>query len=185
MQVQLPNVRIAFCDSLYVKRSVMDGKPQHSANFILKPNSDAHKTILKAIQEVGQVKWGAKWPKIEKELNAANKICCKDGDLKSDYDGFEGNFFIAASNSMTKVGVFDRDANLTEDESLIYAGCYVNGVIDVWAQDNNYGKRINARLEGVQFLRDGDAFGAARINTKNLFKPIDTEVFDDAEAMLG
>ncbi len=184
MQVQLQNVRIAFCDSLHQKRSVMDGKPQHSATFIMAPGDAAHTAIEKAIAEAGQAKWGAKWSKVHKELSASNKLCLKDGDLKAGYDGFEGNFFVAASNSVSKVGVFDRDANMTDDESLIYAGCYVNGVIDVWAMDNNYGKRINARLEGVQFVRDGDSFGAARVNTANLFKPVDEEMFADSEALV-
>jgi len=29
----------------------------------------------------------------------------------------------------------------------------------LWAQNNQYGKRINAQLDGVQFVRDGDPFG--------------------------
>ena len=40
-----------------------------------------------------------------------------------------------------------------------YAGCIVNGQVDVWAQDNpEFGRRINAELTGVQFVRDGEAF---------------------------
>ena len=39
-----------------------------------------------------------------------------------------------------------------------YAGCYVNAVLEFWAQDNKFGKRVNATLMGVQFFRDGDAF---------------------------
>jgi hypothetical protein len=40
-----------------------------------------------------------------------------------------------------------------------YAGCYVNASVEVWVQDNQWGKRVNCTLRGVQFLRDGDAFG--------------------------
>jgi hypothetical protein len=31
-------------------------------------------------------------------------------------------------------------------------------VIELWAQNNNYGKRINANLLGVQFLKDDEPF---------------------------
>ena len=31
-------------------------------------------------------------------------------------------------------------------------------VIEAWAQDNGFGKRINASLGGVQFVKDGAAF---------------------------
>jgi hypothetical protein len=41
----------------------------------------------------------------------------------------------------------------------------------VWAQDNKYGKRINASLEAIQFVRHGEAFGAKPV--------IAEEVFDD------
>ncbi|MNP74169.1 hypothetical protein D3C76_1710040 [compost metagenome] len=31
-------------------------------------------------------------------------------------------------------------------------------IVDIWAQDNSYGKRINAQLQGIQFVKDGEAF---------------------------
>jgi hypothetical protein len=188
MQISLPNVRIAFCDSLFTKKSIMEGKPQHSATFIMEPGSEAYETMVKTIQEVGKTKWNTKWSAIHKQLTLNNAICFKDGDIKSTYDGFEGNWFVSANNSQSKVGVFDRDAKLTDDESLIYAGCIVNGVVDVWAQDNNYGKRINARLEGVQFVRDGESFGAARTNTANMFnklEPVEVSHDDEFAELLG
>jgi len=185
MQIQLENVRIAFCNSLHVKKSVMEGKPQHSATFIMTPGQGAHKLLEQTIQEVGTAKWGAKWKQIEKELRATNKVCIKDGDVKAGYAGFEGNYFVSASNSRSKIGVYDQDANMTDDESLIYAGCQVNGVIDVWAQAHqSYGKRINATLIGVQFVKDGESFGAAAVSTANLFKPVDVELVEDELAEL-
>jgi len=48
---------------------------------------------------------------------------------------------------------------LTENDNRIYAGCYVNAIVVLWAQNNNYGKRINANLLGVQFVADGSPFG--------------------------
>ncbi|MNP47458.1 hypothetical protein D3C76_1415120 [compost metagenome] len=53
----------------------------------------------------------------------------------------------------------DRDrTQLTAQEGKPYSGCYVNVIVDIWAQDNSYGKRINAQLQGIQFVRDGEAF---------------------------
>ena len=31
-------------------------------------------------------------------------------------------------------------------------------MLDIYAQDNGYGQRINATLKGVQFIADGEAF---------------------------
>mgnify|MGYP001230954780 CR=1 FL=1 len=36
---------------------------------------------------------------------------------------------------------------------------YVNANIELWAQNNAYGKRINATLLVVQFSKDGEPFG--------------------------
>jgi tripartite-type tricarboxylate transporter receptor subunit TctC len=47
---------------------------------------------------------------------------------------------------------------LTEDDNKPFAGCYVNATIRLWAQDNQYGKRINAQLRAVQYVKDGAAF---------------------------
>ena len=56
--------------------------------------------------------------------------------------------------------MFDQLRNeLVESSGKPYSGCYVNAIIECWAQDNKeFGKRINFGLKGVQFLRDGDAF---------------------------
>jgi hypothetical protein len=55
--------------------------------------------------------------------------------------------------------VIDRDKSpLTAEDGKPYSGCYVNCSLELWAQDNSYGKRINAQLGGVQFFKDGDAF---------------------------
>jgi len=42
----------------------------------------------------------------------------------------------------------------------------------VWAQDNQYGKRINAKLRAVQFYKDGAPFGEGRIDVSKEFAPI-------------
>jgi hypothetical protein len=53
---------------------------------------------------------------------------------------------------------------LTEDDNVVYAGCYVNAIITLWVQNNSYGKRVNAQLDGVQFAKDGEPFGAGGID---------------------
>ena len=66
---------------------------------------------------------------------------------------------IKAANNKRPM-VIDRDKSpLTEDDNKIYAGCYVNAVIELWFQNNGFGKRVNANLLGVQFLKDGEPFG--------------------------
>ena len=45
----------------------------------------------------------------------------------------------------------------------------VNATVNVWAQDNKYGKRVNAQLLGVQFYADGDSFGGGAVGSVDDF----------------
>lgn len=99
-------------------------------------------------------------------------LCLHDGDEKAEYEGFPGNFFLNAANK-ARPAVIDRDRSpLIQADGRPYAGCYVNAVIDIWAQDNNFGKRVNASLGGVQFLRDGDAFAGGGVAAPDDFDDI-------------
>lgn len=172
MQVKIPDARLAF-GHLYTAKQVMgQGEPAFSASFIIDKNSPAVKTLNATIEAVAKAKWGDKAPGILKTLRAGDKVCLRDGDIKPDYEGFPGNFFVSARNK-TRPVVKDRDTSpLTEADGKPYSGCYVNGVLDIWAQDSpQFGKRVNATLQGVQFVRDGDAFSGA--------PPLKDDVFDD------
>ncbi len=162
MKITLKNVRLAF-PALFEAATVNgEGEPAFSAAFLLPPTHPQIKEIEAAQEAVGKDKFGAKWPTIRKEIVANNRMVLKDGDTKSSYAGYEGNLFINARNK-TRPTVIDKDRSpLTAQDGKPYAGCYVNAIIELWPQDNNYGKRINASLSGVQFLRDGEAFSGGR-----------------------
>lgn len=158
MKVKLSNVRLAFPQLFEAKTVNGEGKPAFSATFLLDPMHPDIKTLNAAIDAAAREKWGAKADTILKQARAADKVCLHNGDLKSAYAGFEGNFYVSARNATRPLVINADKSPLTEADGKPYAGCYVNVSLDIWAQDNNYGKRINASLGGVQFLRDGDAF---------------------------
>lgn len=174
MKLKLTNVRVAFPQFFEAKTVNGEGKPAFSGSFLIDPADPQVKAINAAIEQVAREKWGAKADAILKQMRATDKVCLHDGDLKSQYDGYPGMLYVSA-RSATRPLVIDSDKTpLTEADGRLYAGCYVNASIELWPQDNNYGKRINASLRGVQFFRDGDAFaggGAA-----------DESEFDDCTA---
>ena len=69
--------------------------------------------------------------------------------------------------------VLDKDARtvITSDSGKLYAGCYVNATIDIWAQSGEFGPAIRCTPIGVQFVRTGDAFTGA--------PPATTDDFED------
>lgn len=158
MKLKLTNVRAAFM-KVWKAEAVNGGdKPVFGCSFLLDPTDPQVKVIKAAMADVAKEKWGGKAGAIMKEMEAGGKLCLKDGNSKASYEGFEGMLFVSAS-SATRPLALNRDKSpLTEEDGVLYSGCYVNCSLELWAQDNNWGKRINAQLGGVQFFKDGDAF---------------------------
>jgi len=165
-KIQLKNVRLSF-PSLFQK-GTYEGKEnnKYEATFLIpKKDSETKKMVDEAIEKA-IIDYGKKI-KISKD-----RYCIKDGD-DSELDGYENNWSLKAGNKRRPIAIGRDKASLTEEDNLLYAGCYVNAVVDFWIQDNSYGKRVNANLHGVQFVKHGDAFGS----------PVEdvTEVFDDLD----
>ena len=176
MKVIIQNARLAF-PSLFTADEKFGN---YGGQFLVEPDSKAVAKMEAAIEQVAKEKWGAKAEATLKGIRAKNNICMYSGDLKADYDGFEGMVAISAGNPKRPT-VVDRAKNpTTESDGLVYAGCYVNVILDVWAQDNEWGKRINAKLLGVQFFKDGDSFGSGATVSEDDFDDLSAEDEDDA-----
>lgn len=161
MKVVLENVRLAFSHpGLFVASAVNgEGQPKFSCSLILQPGHAGIKAIEDAALKCAQEKWGAKAAQMIAAMKAQDKHPLHNGDTKTSYDGFPGNFFVSA-RSVKKPLVIDRDRTpLDQSSPRLYPGAYVNAIIDLWAQDNQFGKRINAQIQGVQYFADGDSFG--------------------------
>lgn len=177
MKIKLTNVRLAFPQLFEAKTVNGEGEPAFSAAFLLEPGHAGIKELRAAFEKLGSEKWGAKWPTIKKEIEAKDRYALHDGDTKADYAGFPGNLFVSSRNK-TRPLVIDRDKTpLTAQDGKPYAGCYVHASIELWCQDNNYGKRINASLRGVQFYKDGDAFAGGGAASEDEFDA--EEIADD------
>jgi hypothetical protein len=153
MKIKLQNVRLSF-PSLFKAKAVNDGEPRFSCSLLLNKKEDAAQidVLRKGCIEVAHLKWG---PKLPKGLTYP----VKDGSTK-DYDGYTDKIMFISASNQHRPSVVDRDLDpLAEEDGKPYAGCYVNAVIRLWAQDNKWGKKINAQLCGVQFSTDGEAFG--------------------------
>ena len=158
MKIKLNNVRLSFPQLFEAKTVNGEGKPAFSAAFLISPKDPQIAMINTAISTVAAEKWGAKADAILKTIRAADKTCLHSGDLKSNYDGFEGMMYISARNPLKPSVVDTNRSPLVAEDGRPYAGCYVNAVLELWTQDNNYGKRVNATLMGVQFYKDGESF---------------------------
>lgn len=166
-KITLKNVRISF-PSVFRKATFSGEETKFEATFLMDKEDQADQIAGIEGKIDALLKEKLKGVKLK-----ADKICLKDGD-DIDYAGYAGNMSIKASSAKRPL-VLGRDRSpLTEEDGKIYAGCYVNAIIELWAQNNTYGKRINANLLGVQFIKDGEPFADGVSASVN-----DFDVFDD------
>jgi len=112
------------------------------------------------------------WPK---GIPAGLKTPLRDGGEKSHIDGYGEDVMFINANNKARPEIRDRDGRtpLAEEDGRPYAGCYVHAILQLWAQDNKWGKRINASLLGIQFAGDGDAFSGGAKADDDDFEDLD------------
>lgn len=174
-RITLKDVRLAFPSVFEATTVGGEGNPRYSAMLVLPPDHPQFSEIKAKMLAVAKEKWKDKGAATYTSLEKTDKLALHDGDTKAQYDGLAGNFFVsAAAQESARPTVVNADRTpLTAKDGVLYPGCYVNVLLEFWPQDNKYGKRINAQLRGVQFLRDGDSFSAGR--------PADGNEFDAVE----
>jgi hypothetical protein len=98
-----------------------------------------------------------------------DRLFMRNGD-DSERESEQG-YYIISANSKKPLVALDKFQQRVDDattiEEMFYAGCYVNAVIKPWVQnDKEFGKRVNAYANAVQFVKDGDPLGSS-FNTDN------------------
>ncbi len=181
MKVKLQNVRLAFPALFEAKTVNGEGAPAYGASFLIETTDKANlAAINKAIDAVATEKWGAKAAGHLALMRKTDKVALHDGDLKAQYAGFAGMMFVS-SRSAARPLVLDKDKTpLQAADGKPYGGCYVNATVELWAQDNKYGKRVNAQLLGVQFYADGDSFGGGAVGSADDFDDLAVGAEKDA-----
>lgn len=201
--IPLKGPRLSFA-RLYTPKAFQPGQdPRYEATYLLDPSdkdgAESIKLVLSTAAKLGQAvhgvvpyevrKLAAKFapglmkpidPKVHKPDGI--KVAFGDGDEKA-YDGYAGMMYVASHNKVRPAVVNRRREAVVEGEDgAPYSGCYVNAKITLWGQDNQYGKRINANLRSVQFLRPGSAFGIGTVDPDEEFEALEDEEPSRSEA---
>lgn len=165
MQIILKEVPLAFPSIFDPKRVGADGAMRYSAAFPIEPNSVNDKQIRKAVSEACIAQWGDQAKSVLVKLSGDNRVCYKQKELTdkegATYNGFEGRHALNASNGSKPHAVGLDKKPLDPVDRVLYAGAIVNAIVDIWAQDNAWGRRVNCTLGAVQFVRDGEPLGGA------------------------
>lgn len=173
-RIRIDNVRFNFTNTLFTAKAGTEAgsKEKFSVVSIIEKNHPQLAAIKAAIREAAVNKWSAKADDILKSLQASDRLCLHDGDGKSEHPGYAGKFYINASNEM-RPGVFGPNREpLVVGDGKPYSGSYGNVILEMWAQDNKYGKRVNASLLGAQYIKDGDRLSGGGVAAADDFEAI-------------
>lgn len=156
------------------------GPEYYQAQFIIEKDSESDKAVREAMKTVATDKWKDKAPGVLKGMANNKQTCCyTDGDIH----GYEENVMVLSSKRYATDGrpdVRDRDTTpLAERDGRPYAGCYVVGIVEFWAQDNGFGKGLRAQLLGVQFIKDGEPFKKSAKASDSDFEDLGVEEDDE------
>lgn len=105
---------------------------------------------------------------------SSDKKFLRNGD-DQDREEYAGHWTVSARESKRpscrdgKGRLLDPKDDEETIKEMFYGGCYCSILIRPWYQDGQktgkgYGKRVNAGLVGVKFMKDGESFGEGRID---------------------
>lgn len=189
-QVKLANVRLSH-PKLHEKDYTYNENGRYGASLIIDPNTKQGKLniakIEKAVTEVGKDTWGKKVPQF-----SGHKAVLQDGDSLNNNgeergEEVQGKMFINAYNRK-RIQLFDQDKDPvgSDDDHLLYGGCYVHAIISVYAikDDNDKSKNgIYASLDLLQHYKDGERFGGSSVSVDDL-DDLDFDDEDEAEDVI-
>lgn len=174
-QIKIENARLFFPVLFEPEQFKGQGKKRYTARLGVAKGSAQLAALEACIREVAQAAWPKDWQKkLEVFAGDKMKFCLLDGN-KVDFTGAEGYAMLSTTRYESDGPPVLRDARnnpVVTNDGLFYSGCYVNAVVDVWAQTKDY-PGVRCSLLGLQFYRDGDAFSGAGRLADDAFQALD------------
>lgn len=172
-QILIPNSRLGYPKLWKAEaiKNVTDSKPRFGCAIYLPKTDEATKAKLdKQIAALSKLHFKGVKPK-------SKDICIVDGDGEDGDENTKGYWIVSANRaeSQGRPQVVDRSRKAIDsaDASKVYAGCVCNFLVSFYVP-KNWGK-ICASLEIVQFVKDGDPFGAARAAAEDVMPELPDE----------
>ncbi len=167
-KVILRNVRLSYEHIFTPSRFDESQEAKYSATFIIPKDHPDLPAVKKAYFEAGQESFasdftGGSWPRgYTCSLKDADKDTDGNGVLLAEKnDAYKGAYILEANSTRRPVTLNRNKSQVTEDDGVIYSGCYVNASLA--AAGYTYGKvkkGVKCYLNGVQFVKDGPRFGS-------------------------
>jgi hypothetical protein len=184
-KIMLRNVRLSY-EHIFTPSKFDDTQEaKYSATFIIPKDHADLPAVKRAFYEAGQEQFAADfngkgWPKgYTCSLKDADVDTDGNGELLADKNAaYKGCYILEANSTRRPVAVNRNKAAVTEEDGIIYSGCYVNASLA--AAGYTFGKvkkGVKAYLNGVQFVKDGDRFGSDALSDFDALDGEDDDFF--------
>lgn len=149
--------------------------PKYSLVMLFDKKTADIKELKKAAMNAAIEKWGPKekWPK-------GVRFPFRDGDEKSDMQGYEGTIFVSASSKQKPQVINKNKELLTEEDGAFYAGCFAKATLLAYAYDTAGNKGVSFALQNVLKIGDGESF-SGRKAAEDDFSDEDFELKDGSD----
>ncbi len=191
LKIRLDNLRCSFLKVFEADAMDSGDKPAFSGHFLFDPGDEENMAELKKLRQamlkVAIGKWGREAGKRTLiALMKKNLTCLHNGNDKTDADekvmeGYENKKFLSARSYVRPTVIGRGREPLSEEDGLLFSGCWVTVYVNLWAQTGKWGKRINAQLMGIQFVKTGDSFGGGQAADPGVFESLADEFDDDGD----
>lgn len=156
-KIKLNNVRLSF-PSVWHKKvwQNSNNKSRYEATFILNKITHA--------KEIEEIKKEIKSLLDINNITISNPLthCLRDGDFVipnvDPIPEYKGSFSLKTTSDKRVTIVNKNKTPLTEDDNLIYGGCYVNAYVYLYPYNNPMGKGVSASFLGIQYVSKGEPF---------------------------
>ncbi len=186
-RLKIAGCRLGAFPSLFVpsKMEGSAGNPRYTAAFHIAADDAGLEELKTLISELSRsevrkpadIEGGSNCP-----LSNGNNNINRDGQI---YRGSENTFILKAARQEKQnapaVVKKIKGAVLPATENEVYAGCYVNAIVDIYVLKANPGKQIAGRvcatIVSVMFAKDGERFGGGG----SVAADSDFDDFEDSE----
>lgn len=172
-KVMLRNVRLSYEHIFQPSKMDDNSTPKYSAEVLIPKDHPDLPKIKQALFEAGAEKFpqaispSKPWP-------MGYTCALKDADNDTDSNGVliaeknpesKGHYILKMQSSRRPDVVDRRKVRVNEEDGIVYSGCYIN--VSAAFDGYEYGKikkGVTCYLNGVQFVADGEPFGANAVN---------------------
>ncbi|WID42014.1 Cas4 nuclease superfamily protein [Pseudomonas phage ZQG1] len=186
-KVTTPKFRVSF-EHVFTPQAPMEGQqgdPKYGLSMLFDASAQktpAYKAMMDLAVAAAKEKFGDKAKPDGKGWFHGLRHPFRDGNEKSELEGYEGCMFASATSKM-QPGLVDQNLQRIISTDDFYSGCYARATVTAYGYDKAGNKGVAFGLQNVQKLADGDRF-SGRTAAEDDFEAVDDFVAESDDSFM-